>query len=288
MVIPQAPERAQGGSRWIAIVAGIAVVLCLAAGGFLGLVLLNRSGAVDLTVLGLGPTATPTATLTPTEEPTATYTLTPTLTPTQVPTDTPVPTNTRVPTATRAATATPQADAEVTGDSLNLRAGPGTGYDVLEVLRGGDRLTIVGKTAAGDWVQVRAPSGKIGWASVSLLQINKSLGGVPVTAAPPPPTPKVCSGTLAYVSIVNELNTALTLSMSGPRSYTVYLSSGQTRNVCLTQGTYSWTASATGFYNQTGTKVLNTATPQCWWWYTGPSAHVNCYAPEDRSAYSPP
>ena len=60
------------------------------------------------------------------------------------------------------------------GDRLNLRSGPGSNYAAIEKVSNGTTLTIVGRNAAGDWLQVQVPgtSGALGWVSASFVQVN--------------------------------------------------------------------------------------------------------------------
>ena len=45
---------------------------------------------------------------------------------------------------------------------LNLRKGPGTSYEILMPMYNGAHVEVLG--ASGSWLQVRHPSGTIGWA----------------------------------------------------------------------------------------------------------------------------
>src|SRR5690606_25291431 len=93
-------------------------------------------------------------------------------TPTTAPADEPAATAT--PAAGRSATATPVAAAAnnvvtaatpegagstvtVKNVSLNVRSGPGTGYAVIGKAAAGQTLTVQGRNAAGDWLQIRLP-----------------------------------------------------------------------------------------------------------------------------------
>jgi uncharacterized protein YraI len=67
--------------------------------------------------------------------------------------------------------------AVVTGD-LNLRSGPGTGYNVIDTMPAGSRVDILGCT--GSWCEV-AFGGMTGYASASYLG-----GGSQAYAAAPP------------------------------------------------------------------------------------------------------
>lgn len=52
-------------------------------------------------------------------------------------------------------------------DSLNIRSGPGLSYRVVETARKGTNLTVLSES--GEWVEVKMPSGKTGWAANWLL-----------------------------------------------------------------------------------------------------------------------
>jgi dipeptidyl aminopeptidase/acylaminoacyl peptidase len=88
----------------------------------------------------------------------------------------------------------PAATALVTlqGSRLNLRSGPGVAYPVVGKAETGSRWAVIGRTAAADWVQLRALTG-IGdsnWAAVSYLQITGVLENVStITDLPAPPAP---------------------------------------------------------------------------------------------------
>jgi formylglycine-generating enzyme required for sulfatase activity len=110
------------------------------------------------------------------------------------PTDTPVPpTNTPVPPTNTPipSTPTPRPDAVVSTQNANLRAGPGTNYGQLGSYPAGTALRVMGKSAAGDWLQVQTPDGTMGWMAASLLQVNVGINQVAVAEAPATPTPPV-------------------------------------------------------------------------------------------------
>jgi len=70
-------------------------------------------------------------------------------------------------------------DAVVASDELNLRAGPGYEYPVLEVLVRGDALEAITTNWNNEWMEVEAPSGRRGWVLVNLLTLNVDLADVP-------------------------------------------------------------------------------------------------------------
>jgi dipeptidyl aminopeptidase/acylaminoacyl peptidase len=72
---------------------------------------------------------------------------------------------------------------------LNLRSGPGIAYPTVGKANVDSRWTIVGRTAAGDWVQVRSSdSQEVLWAAATYLQIEGNVETVPtITDLPAPP-----------------------------------------------------------------------------------------------------
>jgi hypothetical protein len=129
------------------------------------------------------PTETPTPTATPTETPTLTATPTPVDTPTATPTDTPTPTPTETPTPTPTATPPPTPDAMVQVNALNLRAGPGTDYAVVDTLRFGDSLQVIGRYGSDcSWLEVITPTGLQGWVAgtVQYVVLNLTCADLPL------------------------------------------------------------------------------------------------------------
>ena len=130
-------------------------------------------------VVGCGPAPTP--------EPTATATPPP---PAPPPTDTPMPTDTpSVPTPVPSPTPTPQPEAVVAVDILNLRAGPGTNYDIHTMMEEGPTLKVVARTEANDWLKVVTADGREGWVSAEMVTVSGDLGSIAVAQAPVTPTP---------------------------------------------------------------------------------------------------
>ncbi len=122
---------------------------------------------------------------------------TPVGTPTATPVATPAATATATPTSTPPAVSTATAVAANVGTvdvaSLNVRAGPGTGYAVLTTVPQGTQFTVQGQDATGSWLQVALSDGSAGWVDRSLTVYA---GTAPIVAAPqlaatatPTPTP---------------------------------------------------------------------------------------------------
>lgn len=98
-------------------------------------------------------------------------------------------------------------DATVINFQLNLRENPGEGAKILEVMPQNTPLDIIGRYFDNSWIQVRAPSGKVGWVLTRLVGINIDLTTVPVVSAvfisPPPtatPTPAATATTAVQIS----------------------------------------------------------------------------------------
>jgi hypothetical protein len=133
----------------------------------------------------LPPTRTPKPTFTP--APAATDTPMPTNTPNiPPPTDTPSSPPTPVPTPTPIS----QPEATVATQILNVRSGPGANYSRVAQVKEGQRLKVVGRTEASDWLKIVTGDGEEGWVATEFMTVNTDLGPVAVAQAPPPPTPK--------------------------------------------------------------------------------------------------
>jgi len=75
--------------------------------------------------------------------------------------------------------------------NLNVRSGPGVGYDILGVLLLGQQAEIIGRNTDATWWQIKFAGAKqgYGWVSAQYAQAS-NIGNVPVVHAPaPPPTP---------------------------------------------------------------------------------------------------
>jgi uncharacterized protein YraI len=72
---------------------------------------------------------------------------------------------------------------------VNVRSGPGTTFTTVASLNQDDVVNLIGKTAAGDWWQVRTASGASGWVFAQLLEPSGDVSSVAVAAnIPTPPT----------------------------------------------------------------------------------------------------
>ncbi len=170
---------------------------------FVAIVLLIVSLSATGCDLGVGraaptPTIVPLAAVETNVMPTPTTV--PTATPTEVFTATPVPMQ---PTDTPAPS---RLTAEVTASALNVRAGPGTAYPIVGGLSLGDSVEVVGRNAAGDWLQIvyyngrGELNGQRSWIAAAYADPVKNgewrmkdeewrMEAVPEVSVPPPPPP---------------------------------------------------------------------------------------------------
>ncbi len=113
------------------------------------------------------------------------------------PEDTPIP----LPTPTPSSTPTPMpATGIITGDSVNVRSGPGQNFDRVVKLAGGEKVTILSRTDASDWYQITTAGGQEGWVSAELIEISGNQKTIPVNLNLPP-TPVVCQGVMITLAL---------------------------------------------------------------------------------------
>ncbi len=66
--------------------------------------------------------------------------------------------------------------AVVTGEVVNIRSGPGTGFNILLSARKGERFQVLDKS--GDWVGISLPSGSKGWVAGWLVNIEQQQASI--------------------------------------------------------------------------------------------------------------
>ncbi len=74
-------------------------------------------------------------------------------------------------------------------DSINVRAGPSSKYDIIGVLIVGQIAPAKGRTSGGDWIQIFYPGvpDSTGWVYSPYVELN---GSLPIIEPPPTPTPR--------------------------------------------------------------------------------------------------
>jgi Bacterial SH3 domain len=79
---------------------------------------------------------------------------------------------------------------DIDQDSINVRSGPSTKYDIIGVLIIDQTAPALGRTPGGDWIQIFYPGvpGSIGWIYSPYVDPH---GNIPIVEPPPTPTPRI-------------------------------------------------------------------------------------------------
>lgn len=115
-------------------------------------------------------------------------------------------------------------------DKVNVRSGPSYFYDLVGVLLVGQSVPVIGKSTAGEWLQIVYPgaAGGVGW--VFAAYMNVTPGEIPVVEPPPLPGPKVTSTidpTMAAEFIITPVPTRLpTYTAPAPLTVPTYTNEG--------------------------------------------------------------
>jgi uncharacterized protein YgiM (DUF1202 family) len=149
--------------------------------------------------------------------------------------------------------------ATVASNVLNVRAGPGTNYNVLTVLYYGQVVEAIGRNSANTWVKIQLWGGVQGWVSASLVYLNVAIGSLPaVDGAPAPapapapvgPTAVVASGALnvrsgpsVNFSVLTKLYNGSTMTAIGRNSANSWL------KVRLSSGPEGWVNASLVYLN---------------------------------------
>lgn len=110
--------------------------------------------------------------------------------PTETSTLIPEPTATRPtePTATtEPATPEPARPVARAESRVNLRGGPGTGYEIVGEMLDGESWEIVGRNSDSSWWQVSTGEG-LAWVAAEVVKASEASEAIPVVEAPPVPT----------------------------------------------------------------------------------------------------
>jgi LysM repeat protein len=81
------------------------------------------------------------------------------------------------------------ATAYVNTGRLNIRTGPGVGFDIIVSVLRHTNLSLVGRNSDGSWAQAITSTGINGWVRTSLIVANVPISSLPITySTQPPPT----------------------------------------------------------------------------------------------------
>lgn len=102
-------------------------------------------------------------------------------------------TNTRKPLPTPTSTTKQTASNHliVTSNLANIRSGPGTPYDVIDILKQGDIVSVIGRTQDNSWFNIKLDNGNYAWIGSSIVEPIKDfdIDSISIVATiPAPPT----------------------------------------------------------------------------------------------------
>lgn len=63
---------------------------------------------------------------------------------------------------------------------LNVRSGPGNGYDLVTRIEQGETISLLRRDANGAWVEARLPGGQVGWVPAAYIEANVPIAGLPL------------------------------------------------------------------------------------------------------------
>jgi Tol biopolymer transport system component len=77
----------------------------------------------------------------------------------------------------------------VAADLVNLRGGPGTTFAIIGTATQGQQFTAIGRTLAGDWLQITLATGQSAWIYAPLVTPQGTVAALPVVNDQPSPAP---------------------------------------------------------------------------------------------------
>ena len=90
-------------------------------------------------------------------------------------------------------TGTPTGPIVIILDQVNVRMGPSVDYDKIGVLTAGQWAPAVGRSAAGEWIQIIYPGApdNLAWVYTILVRVDPPSASLPIVEPPPMPTPRI-------------------------------------------------------------------------------------------------
>lgn len=87
---------------------------------------------------------------------------------------------------------------------LNLRREPQSGDNVIQLLAHATALSIIGRSADGEWVQVQTPDGTRGWLATSFVSVGGDIDAIPLGTTQPltPTAPLVAPTPLVQQAVI--------------------------------------------------------------------------------------
>jgi N-acetylmuramoyl-L-alanine amidase len=88
----------------------------------------------------------------------------------------------------------------VTINRLNVRSGPGLNQPIMGYLWRGERVALLGRNSASNWLQIRLPGYSKGWVSAQYIQSSVPVYTLPITEVGIP-EPQVYTGVVTSYSL---------------------------------------------------------------------------------------
>lgn len=103
-------------------------------------------------------------------------------------------------------TLTPRGDllAYISFKWLNVRSGPGNGYNLVTRIEQGETISLLGRDANGAWVEVRLPGGQVGWVPAAYIEANVPIASLPIVPGADAELPPVGPGSQAEGYIIRR------------------------------------------------------------------------------------
>ncbi len=146
----------------------------------------------------------------------------------------------------------------IVAETLNVRSGPGTAYDIIATVKKGRNLTAVGQSGSCAWVQVEDDSGEQGWVNgaAQYIRLSDSCSELAEVAAPPLPAqaaaaPSGGSGGgqastgQPCVTFKNQVGIEVNITLTRqPDNWntTFTINKGDSGTRCIDAGKYTYTA----------------------------------------------
>lgn len=129
--------------------------------------------------------------------------------------------------------------------SVRLREGPGTDFAVLATIPFNVVVPAVGRNEDSSWIQVKY-EGQTGWIAARFVSVRGSLDSLPIGGAQEAPAGDVS------LTVVNNLDRSLTIVLTGPARYTLFVPAGESKTFQILAGTYTYTVTVRGSRALTG------------------------------------
>ncbi len=100
-------------------------------------------------------------------------------------------------------------------DLVNLRAGPGENYPILELLPADETVRLLSRNETGDWLYISSTVGD-GWVASWLLDLDRDMQTLAVQAAPPTPVSRDLQPTATQAPVATATQAPVATATQAP------------------------------------------------------------------------